>query len=267
MQVPVSVACAGAVMRESRVLAGLCHDNIVRHYDTFVHADGDQRYACIAMERLLGTLAGAIGALGVDAARQAVHQIAAGLAYLHGRGVYHGDLKPENAGVSADNKYKLIDFGSAAFALATASASGSSRRGAAGGGGAATARYASPARLSDGAPPSPEDDLWALGWTIVELATGSRLTIPLTGVASDAAVARYTAAAAAFDPLLGRIASQLLLRDGPGRMTARAVADATAPFGRCGEPAVLLRRALAAAEAAADDAGAARDMLAAAARR
>ncbi|GIW87398.1 MAG: hypothetical protein KatS3mg108_1722 [Isosphaeraceae bacterium] len=40
-------------------------------------------------------------------------QVAAGLAHMHRRGVYHGDVKPGNIMLSRDGVVKLIDFGTA----------------------------------------------------------------------------------------------------------------------------------------------------------
>jgi serine/threonine-protein kinase len=41
------------------------------------------------------------------------HQLASGLAYLHGKGIVHRDLKPENILVSSDGTLKIGDFGTA----------------------------------------------------------------------------------------------------------------------------------------------------------
>ncbi len=38
-------------------------------------------------------------------------QIVLGLEYLHGKGIAHRDMKPENILISGSNKLKIADFG------------------------------------------------------------------------------------------------------------------------------------------------------------
>ncbi|CAD6985138.1 unnamed protein product, partial [Tilletia controversa] len=47
----------------------------------------------------------------VGAIKFYVQEIAAGLGYLHRKGIHHGDLKPENVLVGQNNDIKIADFG------------------------------------------------------------------------------------------------------------------------------------------------------------
>ena len=96
--------------------AELHHENLVRVIDVG-HDDG---LCFLTMELLEGdTLRSAIlrhspegfesqQALGILAG------IARGLAFLHGRGLVHGDLKPGNIFLTSEGQPKLLDFGTAA---------------------------------------------------------------------------------------------------------------------------------------------------------
>uniref|UniRef100_A0A7S2SQJ0 non-specific serine/threonine protein kinase n=1 Tax=Mucochytrium quahogii TaxID=96639 RepID=A0A7S2SQJ0_9STRA len=47
----------------------------------------------------------------VECARFYIAEISMGMAHLHSRSIYYGDLKPENVGLTADGHVKLLDFG------------------------------------------------------------------------------------------------------------------------------------------------------------
>jgi len=83
--------------------------------------------------------------------------VADALAYAHGRGVVHRDVKAANILLDGNGAPYLIDFGVAA------------RAGAAAGGGSLIS--ASPQQL-DGQPAQPSDDVFALGGLLYELVSG-----------------------------------------------------------------------------------------------
>jgi transcriptional regulator with GAF, ATPase, and Fis domain len=84
-------------------------------------------------------------------------QVCRALSYLHGRGVVHGDVKPENVLVEPGPNAKLVDFGlsTGADARALEGISG-------------TPRYLAPEVLTGDAP-SPASDLYSLGRMMEEL--------------------------------------------------------------------------------------------------
>ena len=108
---PFSVRSAQIIRREYDLSKGADHPNIA-HVFTIEHlADGSE---AIVMEYIDGrTLADFLAENPSAKARQKIFlQLLDALSYLHGRGIVHNDLKPDNILVSrsADN-LKLIDFG------------------------------------------------------------------------------------------------------------------------------------------------------------
>lgn len=84
-----------------------------------------------------------------------------GLAMLHGEGIVHLDISPDNLMLDGDGKLRLIDFGSAAGKHA---------------GGKPTAKYsyASPEQLGAGGKIGPWSDLYALCAVLYETLSGER---------------------------------------------------------------------------------------------
>jgi serine/threonine protein kinase len=95
--------------REARLGANLMHPNIVPVYD-FGEWDGR---LCIVMALITGgTLKERIqGPLPVSVATLLVGQVADALAYAHGRGILHRDVKPANVMLAAFDWAMLGDFG------------------------------------------------------------------------------------------------------------------------------------------------------------
>jgi serine/threonine protein kinase/Tol biopolymer transport system component len=157
--------------REAEALAALNHPNIAQIYGVEERA--------LAMELVDGkTLA---GPLPLETALTYARQIAGALEAAHEKGIIHRDLKPANIKVTPQGVVKVLDFGLAA--IAQASAGGASN--------AAdsptltisptvpgmilgTAAYMSPEQAR-GKPVDKRADIWAFGVVLYEMLTGQRL--------------------------------------------------------------------------------------------
>ncbi|GIF15009.1 serine/threonine-protein kinase [Actinoplanes teichomyceticus] len=104
--------------REVRFHRGGAHERLIRCYDTLVVDDPQapalDGAAVIVMERARGSLADLMrehaGRPLPDAAAL-VTQVCEGIAYMHGNGWIHGDLKPANVLLMDDGSVRLADFG------------------------------------------------------------------------------------------------------------------------------------------------------------
>ena len=151
-------------LEEARTLAGLTHPNIVQVFDT------EAAYGTyfIVMEKLAGRdLAELLAARGALPAREAVailRQLGTALAFAHGRGFVHRDVKPANAWVGDDGVVKLMDFG-LARPLAR-DADGRATRAVEG-----TPQYLAP-ETAVGREPDGRADIYALGVVAFQMVTG-----------------------------------------------------------------------------------------------
>lgn len=149
-----------AFLAEAETLTVLDHPSVIRLRDLVSDGGGYAIVLDLVHGLDLRRRLTADGPAPPAAASELVAQAAAALAYLHGRGVVHGDVKPGNILVPADGApVRLADFGL-------------SRR--TGGGGApthATPEYVAP-ELVAGGPPSPAADMYALGVTLFEALCG-----------------------------------------------------------------------------------------------
>jgi len=119
-----------------------------------------------------------------DAARL-LREVASSLAFLHGIGIVHADLKPENLMLSSqkasDAVVKLVDFGCAEVFddkdEATIESVGSR-------GGGLTAAYSPPESLLKNVAIKPSTDMWSLGVICYIMLTGLH-PFDLTGTSTD----------------------------------------------------------------------------------
>ncbi len=167
-------ASRAAFRQETRNQATANHGNIARIYD--LHEEQEAPWA--VMELVPGqTLRELLSTHGpyppLDAA-DLLDQVASALAHLHGRGLVHLDVKPENLIVAPDGTVKLIDFGLSQPLGKPAEPIGGAAFG--------TASYLSPEQIT-GERVDAAADVYTLACVMYEVITGSP---PFGGVAPDA---------------------------------------------------------------------------------
>lgn len=226
-QVAVKVLREGAAseadrqrfIAEGRILAQLNHPGLVTLLD--VGAEGDRPF--LVMELVEGvSLAEQLkdGPLELERVSVLGEQMATALAYAHGAGVVHRDVKPGNILLGGDGRFRLSDFGIARLI-------GDASRQTGAGLTVGTAAYLAPEQ-ANGADVGPAADVYSLGLVLIEAITGQRV---YTGPPIEAAVARLSRPPDV--PALLSRAWQGLLRE----MTAMTPADRPA----AGEVADRLR--------------------------
>jgi serine/threonine protein kinase len=171
-------ALQARMRREAQLAARMEHERIARVYDVGTH-DGR---AFVAMEYVPG------GTLRhwreqnkatVPQILDIATQIAEGLAELHRKGVIHRDLKPENVMLTEQGGIKLLDFGLARPAIASADEPGMPARTAIYAGASLAAASGTPGYMAPeqwaGGPIDARVDIFSLGVIIYELVTSARL--------------------------------------------------------------------------------------------
>lgn len=158
-------------IKESRIVARLHHRHIVTIYDF----DSAGPYHYFSMELLPGgTLAERIRAgLALEPGLEVMRGIASALAYAHGRGIVHRDIKPHNILFRQDGTPVLTDFGIARVNVADPAATQLTQAGLMMG----SPMYMSPEQVL-GQPVDARCDLYSLGIVFYEILTGRA---PFTG--------------------------------------------------------------------------------------
>ncbi|OAI40970.1 hypothetical protein AYO38_00890 [bacterium SCGC AG-212-C10] len=167
----------GGIQREARVIARLQHPNIVSAFDAGEFAGRHylvQEYVHgYSLRQLLETQ----GRFTEDETLRYGTQIAGAIDYAHQQGVLHCDIKPENILVNENGVAKITDFGVADTVTRTLSPE--QARDVLG-----TIAYLAP-EVIQGAPSTPQSDVYSLGLTLYEMAAGR---LPFAG-ANAAAIA------------------------------------------------------------------------------
>jgi serine/threonine protein kinase len=166
---------------EMRILAQLSHPGIVSIYDAGQTEDEEP---FLVMELIRGpSLDEALsnGAFEEPRVRGIAASVAGALAYAHGLGVVHRDVKPSNVLLGEHGTAQLSDFGIARLVDAARVTSTGETVG--------TAAYLAPEQLEREEQAGPSADVYALGLVLLECLTG-RKAFPGTGV--EAAMARLS---------------------------------------------------------------------------
>lgn len=112
-----------------------------------------------------------IGIMSEDQMWHFIENVASGLEYLHsypGKPVIHQDIKPANILIDATGQYLITDFGISIYLRNTLS-----RNSLKGENGSGTIAYMAPERFENAKSiPVMANDIWSLGATLYELATG-----------------------------------------------------------------------------------------------
>jgi serine/threonine protein kinase len=166
---------------EMRTLARLDHAALVTVFDAGTDDLTGQPY--LVMQLVEGsTLADQLrsGPLTAERTAEIGAELADGLAYVHGQGLVHRDVKPANVLIAADGRVHLADFGIArlvdsAHVTRTGDVLG-------------TPAYFAPEQVA-GEPVGPPADVYALGLVLLECRTGRRA---YEGTPMEVAMARLT---------------------------------------------------------------------------
>jgi serine/threonine protein kinase len=171
---------AGRVGDEARLLARLSHPGLVPVYDAGTDEAGRP---WVVMELVDGeTLADAIrrGPMPSERVAEIGARLAAALAYVHGEGLIHRDVKPANVLLGSDGRVRLTDFGIARLVdAAKVTATGLT---------VGTASYLSPEQVT-AEPVGTAADVYSLGLVLLECLTGQR---EYPGSAVEVALARLS---------------------------------------------------------------------------
>jgi eukaryotic-like serine/threonine-protein kinase len=163
---------------EARMLARLAHAGLVTVLD--VGVSGTQPF--LVMEMVEGaTLSAALSdaPLPLDQVAEIGAQLASAIAYAHGQGVVHRDVKPSNVLLGQGGEAKLADFGIARLV-------GDTVRHTTTGTVIGTPAYVSPEQVR-GMSVGPPTDVYSLGLVLIEGLTGERA---FTGTPVETALAR-----------------------------------------------------------------------------
>lgn len=151
---------------EVATVKSIAHPGVVAVLDSWMDERG---WPCLVMPLLEGPALRDVladGPLDTGRAARLIGQLGAALGEIHGRGVVHRDVKPDNViltGAGADEQAVLIDFGAAAF-LAMDGELATTRLV------AASLRYAAPERLTGHY--SAASDVYSLAVTVLEVLAG-----------------------------------------------------------------------------------------------
>jgi TonB family protein len=155
------------VEREARMLAQLQHPNIVTLLTSRRLGDGRRALVMqVARGRTIRAMLEQDGPVAPDLALGVLSQVASALDYLHGRGIVHRDVKPENIFLDPEGRVLLSDLGIAKSNEAPVNVTLTGVI-------VGTPTYMSPEQI-DGSPLDGRSDQYSVGLVVHELLSGVR---------------------------------------------------------------------------------------------
>ncbi|KAJ2671240.1 ATP binding [Coemansia sp. RSA 1085] len=161
---------ADALRHELDLLKGLDHKNVVKYLGT----DMDETKIYIFLEYVSGgSVSSALASYGMfpeSLVRTYTAQIIEGLAYLHGQGIIHRDIKGGNVLIDQDGSVKISDFGISKRVdeVVAAAATKAGRRASLQG----SVFWMAPEVVKD-THYTVKGDVWGLGCLVIEMMTGN----------------------------------------------------------------------------------------------
>lgn len=150
-------------MREIKLLQSLRHNNVVKLYEMMVSRGTAYMVFEYMDHDLTGVLSQSQFTFTPAHLKSLCHQMLAGLAYLHHKGVIHRDIKGPNILINNRGELKLADFGLARFYQKRRRTDYTNR--------VITLWYRAPELLFGATEYGPEVDMWSAGCIMLELFT------------------------------------------------------------------------------------------------
>jgi len=102
----------GTYLREIENLKECEHKNIIKLIEVVTNKNCEKFLVFEYCSYDLKTLLSESAPIGISIVKSIMHQLFAGLTYLHTKGILHRDVKPDNLLIDADGILKIADFGS-----------------------------------------------------------------------------------------------------------------------------------------------------------
>ncbi len=155
------------LQREAEISGSLHHPNIVTLYEAGYE---DGRISFLALEYVDGPSLHEVLRksrplpLPLGMSLRIAHDVLAGLAFAHTKGIFHRDIKPANILIAADSSAKIADFGIARPKDSSLTVAGTLM---------GTPNYMAPEQVT-GQPATERSDLFSLGIVLFEMFTGQK---------------------------------------------------------------------------------------------
>lgn len=220
---PKSPAAVRRFEREVQAAARLDHPNIVTAFDAGEAAGTHYLVMQLVDGRTLSEVVKALGPQPVGRAVDWILQAARGLAYAHGKGVVHRDIKPGNLLVDQDGAVKILDMGLARLETLDADQDQLTGTGQIMG----TVDYMAPEQAMDTRQADARSDIYSLGATLWYVMTARPLfeadsTLKKIMAHQQSPRPRLSDACASLDPRFDAVFQRMVARQPEDRFQSMA---------------------------------------------